>query len=129
MSAQPEKVLERHLKELVIGLVVQFILGVALTTVIAYDPAKSGALQTSVLWAHILLGLMLLTISILFMASAYKLNRFKPTSWWGMGAIIVAFAAGGDAAQNGHDWAVFVMALGFIAAIAIYGKALGEVRA
>jgi hypothetical protein len=119
---------ERAVTWLIIMLLVEFVLGTLLTTVISYDPSKHNPLQTIVLAAHILIGIGLLIGSfahILTSRSAHLLGA-KPII--GFLLIVGAFVSGGIAARSGNNFAVLSMALCFGAAIVTYGLSFLKIK-
>ena len=121
MDPKKYHMIERALRWLLIMLLVEFILGVLLTTVMNYEPNKHSVLQTTVLVIHILIGIALLVGSIahVFTSRSSKLLGMNPVK--GVIFIMAAFIAGGISADSGNSWAVLVMALCFGAAITNYG--------
>ncbi len=111
---------QKFLAMLLGTLMLEFVLGVLLTTVIAYNPATPTALQTTLLVLHMLVGTVLF-----FGAFIHFLNsrgtQGGPTPLVGFLSIIGAFATGGIAAGNGSDVAVLAMALFFGTALIAYG--------
>ena len=121
MDSKKYHMIERALKWLLIMLLVEFILGVLLTTAINYQPHKHSVLQTTILLVHIVIGVALLvgSISHVFTSRSSELLGMKPIK--GVIFIVGAFIAGGISADSGNSWAVLVMALCFGAAITNYG--------
>ena len=108
-------------------LVLEFILGITLTTIINYDPNKHSAVQTDFLIAHVVIGVGLLAGAIARLVVAIRTKFLLAPSVIGLGSIIAAFAAGVVAANSGSGIAVFLMALFFLAAFISYGYSLGKV--
>jgi hypothetical protein len=121
MRADNNRVVERALKWIIILLLVEFILGVLLTTVIDFEPHKHSALQTIVLVSHIIIGIALIAGSIAHAVTARKSHLFGLRPYKGIIFIVTAFVAGGILVDNANSWAVLIMALGFGAAITNYG--------
>lgn len=120
----PANKTKKQLRELVATLTLEFILGVALTTVIDFDPNKTTTIQTIILVVHMLLGAYILVIAVLRLLSAFKLNALQLESVAGLLAIIVALGSGGIAAQTGESVATMIMAFSFVVALLAYGKSL-----
>jgi hypothetical protein len=121
--SQNEKrlMLKKLVAWLLMSLMLEFVLGVLLTTVVNYDPTKPTGLQTNLLVAHMLVGALLFIGSLIhvFMSRDAHVLGIKPLL--GFISILVAFTAGGVAAGTGSDIAVLLMALFFGAAITVYG--------
>jgi hypothetical protein len=122
-------IIERALRWIIILLLVEFILGVLLTTVINFQPHKHSNLQTTVLVFHIAIGIALIGGSIAHAITSRKsrLLGLKPIK--GIIFILTAFIAGGISTDNGNSWAVLIMALGFGAAITNYGLSYIKIKA
>lgn len=101
-------------------LIIEFIVGVLLTTVIAYDPSTQNWFQTTILVIHMIIGAVLFFGSFIHLLNSRKTHA-GPTPLIGFISIIGAFITGGIAAGNGSDVAVLLMALFFAAAIVAYG--------
>jgi hypothetical protein len=119
---------KKQLTELIATLGLQFLLGVALTTVIEYEPQSTSMTQKAVLGAHIFLGVYILVIASLRVARAQRLKRLVPESWLGLVAIIVAFGTGSIAMRSGNAWATLAMAVGFVVAFAAYFVSLSKTK-
>lgn len=102
-------------------LMLEFVLGVLLTTVVAYDPTNPTTLQTSLLVTHMLVGAGLFVGSLIHVFASHDAHilGFKPLI--GFACVLGAFITGGIAAGTGSDVAVLLMALFFGAAVAQYG--------
>jgi hypothetical protein len=112
---------QRQLSGLMASLVVVFILGVALTTVVNYQPGRHSVVQTSILVLHIVAAVGVLAQGITRLVFALRWNKLVAPSVAGLASILIALGAGAASTNSGNDWAVFIMALGFIAAFAAYG--------
>lgn len=110
-------------------LLVEFVLGVLLTTVINFQPDKHTALQTTVLALHIIIGLALVFGSIAHVITSRSSHLLGAKPLKGVIFIIAAFITGGIASDNGNSWAVLIMALCFGAAITNYGQSYIRVKA
>lgn len=110
-------------------LLVEFILGVLLTTVINYQPHKHSVLQTTVLVAHIVVGLALIVASIAHAITSRSSHLLGLKPLKGVVFIVAAFIAGGLSADSGNSWAILIMALCFGAAITNYGLSYSQVKA
>lgn len=128
MKDKKYQVVERAVKWLIIMLLAEFVLGTLLTTVIGFTPDKHSAMQNTVLIAHIILGVVLIVGSLahIFTSRSSHLLGIKP--FLGFLFIIGAFASGSEAAKNGNNVAVLIMALCFGAAIVTYGLSYISVR-
>ena len=129
MQKVEDKKTVRKLYELIGVLSVQFILGVALTTVIAYDSSQTSLTQNITLWLHIFIGAYLLLISGLFLIKSIKRKQLVTESWLGLIAVLVAFGSGSIAAKDGNNWATLIMAVGFLVALLVYSLSLVTLRA
>lgn len=115
---------KRQLFGLMNALTVEFILGVLLTTVLAYDPTKPNALQTTILVLHIIVGIGIIIGSIMRLVMAIRWHLLLPQAIIGIIGAFAAFGSGMEAARSGDDIAVLFMALGFIVALLAYGHSL-----
>jgi cytochrome c biogenesis protein CcdA len=128
MKTANYRIMERALKWIIVLLLVEFILGVLLTTVIDFQPHKHSALQTIVLISHIIIGIALIAGSIAHAITSRKSHLLGLKPLKGIIFILTAFIAGGISVDNGNSWAVLVMALGFGAAITNYGLSYIKVK-
>jgi hypothetical protein len=110
------------------SLSVAFILGITLTTLISYDPAKHTGLQTGFLVAHILVAVGVVIGGIARLVLALKWHSLQLFSLLGLVSSLAAFVSGGIAAGNGNNVAVFVMALCFLISFVLYGYSLLTIR-
>ena len=101
-------------------LIFEFVLGVLLTTVIAYDPSSPNGFQTTILVLHMIVGAVLFFGGFIHLLNS-RGTHIGPTPVIGFSSIVGAFVTGGIAAGNGSDIAVLLMALFFSAAIVAYG--------
>ena len=118
---------QRQLRGLMAALVVEFILGVTLTTLINYDPNKHSAVQTTFLVLHIIVAIGILIGAITRFVFSIRSHTLQGASTVGLISVLVAFAGGGVAAGNGNNLAVFLMALGFVIAFISYGYSIGQI--
>ncbi|HSW81553.1 MAG TPA: hypothetical protein VLG40_04095 [Candidatus Saccharimonas sp.] len=126
--------LARSLKSIQVGLVLQFLLGLALGTLAPYD-ATSNELPSPqhnvLLIAHIVVAFGLLINAVLIMVRATKQpgRRWTVIGWAGLGSVIVALAGGVLTITTvWSEFFTFVMGLGFIVALVIYAYALTSAR-
>lgn len=129
MRADNYRTIERTLKWIIILLLVEFILGVLLTTVINFQPHKYSALQTIVLALHIIIGIALIAGSIAHVITTRSSNLLGLKPIKGVIFTLTAFIAGGISTDSGNSWAVLIMALGFGAAITNYGLSYIKIKA
>jgi len=128
--------LQKRVRGILIGLVVQFILGMAVN--LFGQPPQEGMqepIYSRILFiAHSLLGLLLLigAIVIFVLAKKTKEEMVAKLSLYGMLSIILAFGGGIAVAALGEsnfsELASFVMAIGFILAFIFYGKLFASVK-
>lgn len=119
----------RQLMGLMAALAIEFILGITLTTLINYQPHKHSTVQNVFLVLHIIVALGILIGSIARVALAYKWRWLRVPSTIGVVSVLGALFAGSTAANSGNDVGVFLMALFFLFAFAVYGYSMGEVNA
>lgn len=117
----------RRLRILVGVLLVDAILGIALTTIIDFEPSKHSVAQNSVLVLHILLAIGIVLGGIIQLVSAVRTGVLRGAAAVGLLSALTALAAGGKSADNGSDAAIFIMATCFIVAVAVYGYSLTQV--
>lgn len=120
-KAKVDTKIEKQIRHLIIMLLVAFVLGVFLTTVIAYDPTKHSTVQTVFLVAHILVAVDLLVTAFVHVLKSRKTHILGVKPIAGLVCIFGAFGSGSVAAQNSSDVSVLVMSLFFVAALVIYG--------
>ena len=121
--------IERAVRWLLVLLLVEFVLGATLTTVIGFDPNKHSGVQTGFLIGHIVIGFGLLVGAFVHILTARSARLLGPKPVVGFVCIVGAFVSGVMAARGGSDTAVFVMALFFGAAIVTYGLSYLAVKA
>ena len=117
----------RQIRGVMAFLVLEFVLGITLTTIINYNPNNHSAVQTGFVIAHIIVGVGLLAGAIARLAVSLRTKFLQIPSIIGFGSVIAAFAAGVVAANSGSGVAVFLMALFFLVAFISYGYSLGKV--
>jgi uncharacterized protein YacL len=118
----------RQLMGLMAALAIEFILGITLTTLINYQPNKHSTVQNVFLVLHIIVALGILIGSIVRVILAYKWRWLRVPSAVGILSVLGALFAGSAAANSGNNVGVFLMALFFLFAFAVYGYSIGEVR-
>jgi len=122
---------ERQVQGMLGGLSAQFVLGLALATVAGYDAdthTGNHAVYQIVLTLHSLLAIGLLVGSILLVRAVIKQTpKLMGLAVTGLVAIIVSFVAGLARLSVDAEWLTFIMGTGFIVAISVYGRLLGEV--
>jgi|GEM_PF-417347 len=123
--------LERQLQGMLAGLSVQFLLGLALATVAGYDAntyTGNHMAYQLVLVLHMVVALGLVAGSISLVAATRKrAAKFSGIGWAGLVAILVATGSGLARLSVDGEWLTFLMGAGFIAAVALYGRLLGNV--
>ena len=127
---KPEKypMIERALKWLIIMLLVEFILGVLLSTVINYHPHNHSITQTTILILHIVIAIALIIGSIAHAITSHSSHLLGAKPYKGIVFILTAVIAGSISADNGNSLAVLIMALGFGAAITNYGLSYIKIK-
>ncbi len=126
-SDKQTKLTQRQLGGLMGNLVVVFILGVALSTVVNYQPDKHSVVQTTILILHIVAAIGVLAQGITRLVFAVRWKKLVGLSVVGLASIVIALISGSASAGTGDNWAVFIMAMGFIAAFAAYGMSFRQV--
>lgn len=127
-------VFEKSIKGIEIGLVLQFVLGLALGTLAPYDATSNelpSPLHNVLLIAHVLVSFVLLIGSVVIMVRATKRpgRRWTIIGWLGLGSIIAALAGGVlTITTPWSDFFTFIMGLGFIAALVVYAYGLNVLR-
>ncbi|MDB5161227.1 MAG: hypothetical protein JWO96_607 [Candidatus Saccharibacteria bacterium] len=125
-SSKREVITRRQVRGLMAALAVQFVLGVALTTLISYSPDKHSGVQTTFLVLHIIVAIGILIGVTIRLVLAVRWHSLQIPSAIGLLASLGAFVCGVIATKSGNDVAVFLMAIGFIIAFAAYGYSLGK---
>jgi hypothetical protein len=115
----------RQLMGLMTALAVEFILGITLTSLINYQPNKHSTVQNVFLVLHIIVALGILIGSIMRTVFAYKWKWLRVPSTIGLVSVLGALFAGSSAANNANNVGVFLMALFFLIAFAVYGYSMG----
>lgn len=110
------------------ALAIEFILGITLTTLINYQPNKHSTVQNVFLGLHIVVALGILIGSIMRLILAYRWQWLRIPSAIGLLSVLGALFAGSAAADNGSNIGVFLMALFFLIAFAVYGYSMGAVN-
>lgn len=124
MSSIGDATVRVQLKGLLAVLSVEYILGVALTTIISYDPAKPTTVQTIFLVSHIVLAIGILAGAIVQVVLALRRHRLLMLSTVGILSVVSCLISGSLAARGGSDIAVFLMAIFFFVAMLCYGRSL-----
>ncbi|MBU6389551.1 hypothetical protein KGQ71_03475 [Patescibacteria group bacterium] len=103
------------------ALMLDAILGIALTTVINFDPSKPSTVQDVFLVLHILIAVGIIVGGIIQLVLSIRKRVLRLPITIGFISSLLAFGAGGISADNGNSVAVFIMAVCFIIALAAYG--------
>lgn len=123
----------RHLAwHQVMGLAVQFLLGMAVNLLGLPSQAKGTAHTASAVFlaAHMLITLGLLAGAIMIIrATARPRNPSRQQAIWGAISIAATTAAGILTMITKSNWWSYTMALGFIASLLVYGGLLLQARA
>jgi hypothetical protein len=129
-AGENSAVIEKSLQRMLGGLSVQFVLGLALATVAAYDSGThtgSQALYQLFLLLHMLVGLGLLAGSIaLLVATRKRAPRLTGRAVVGLCAMLVSIVTGLARISVDGEWLTFLMGTGFIVAISLYSQMLIE---
>lgn len=127
--------LKRSLQVMQNGLVIQFILGLAMGTIVPFDPAtepQPSVAHDILLVTHVLIGFLLLVGAVMILITATKRpgRRWTAIGWMGLGGIIAALAGGVLVILTPwSEFFIFVMGLGFIVSLVAYGYALRLINA
>jgi uncharacterized membrane protein len=120
----------RHLaRHQVMGLAVQFLLGMAVNLLGQPSETRGGAhaASTVLLAAHVLITLGLIVgAALVVRATASVRGRQRQLAVWGAVAIAATTAAGILTMITSSDWWSYGMALGFIASLLCYGGLLAQ---
>ncbi len=111
----------RGLLALMGALMLNAVLGIALSTLINFDPSKHSATQDLLLGLHILIAVGIIIGGIVQLVTSIRTHILRLPITVGFLSSLVAFATGGISADSGNSVAVFVMAVCFIIALAAYG--------
>jgi cytochrome b561 len=109
---------------ILVMLIIEFILGVLLTTVVPYHANNVSTAHKILLDVHIGLGVLLLGAAIVRLVLACKQRKLITLSAVGLVALVGAFGSGEASIHGGGNTAVLLMALFFIAALIVYGTSL-----
>lgn len=108
-------------------LTLQFLLGVILSTLIDYDPKHRTAVQIVFLVLHIVVAVFLSAASVYRLVTAFSWGFLRLHSGIGFISVLTALISGGISAANANKVAVFMMALGFLAAFGAYGYSMSAI--
>lgn len=111
----------RRLLGLMGALVIDAILGIALTTLIIFDPSKHSTGQDAILGLHVLIAIGIIIGGIVQVVASFRTKFLRLPISIGFVSSLVAFATGGISADKGNNVAVFTMAVCFIIALCAYG--------
>jgi len=129
-EAENSTVIEKGLQGMLSGLSLQFVLGLALATIAAYDSdthVGNRALYQLFLLLHILVGLGLLVGStVLIVTVRARAPKLTGRAVIGLCAILVSVVTGLARMSVNGEWLTFLMGAGFIAALSLYGQMLVE---
>lgn len=103
------------------ALILDAILGIALSTLINFDPSKHSAVQDIFLGLHMVIAVGIIIGGIVQLVVSIRTHMLRLSITIGFLSSLVAFVAGGISADKGNNVAVFVMAVCFIIALAAYG--------
>jgi len=121
----------RHLaRHMVMGLTVQFLLGMAVNLLGLPSQATGAARAASTVFlvAHVVIALGMAAGAVMVIrAGAGPRSRWRLETW-GAAAIAVTIAAGILTMVTKSNWWSYVLALGFIASLLTYGGLLVRVR-
>lgn len=126
-SVKSISIATRQLRGIMAFLVIEFVLGITLTTLIGYNQNKHSGVQTGFLIAHIVVGIGLLLGAIARLVVSIREKYLVVPSIVGLLSIVAAFVSGIIAANNSSGIAVFFMALFFVVAFVAYGSSLGRI--
>ncbi len=129
-----KKGIEKQANGLKIGLAVQFLLGIYINLFVSFpenaDPNANWAFARHnwLIMLHVLLGTALLIGGIVFIIRVYKnkLEHWKLPASLGLAGILTAWLGGERFVATQQDAWSFVMALGFVLAVSIYGWGLSR---
>ena len=123
-DARQVRIARIQLMGLGIALVVEFILGITLSTVIDFAPGKNDATQAGFLVAHVVVGAGLVIAGIARLVLAFRSRTLPLISGLGLLCVIGALVTGAVSADNGSTVMTFLMGLFFVAALVIYAYGL-----
>ncbi|QGN58913.1 hypothetical protein [Nostocoides sp. HKS02] len=121
--------LRSTLRQLLAMLGAEFLLGMG-ANLIGLPSEVSGSSRVATLTLiglHALLALGIVTVAVIAYTSARRVQLVARMTTVGLATVAVTFLAGVGTLMSGSGWLSFVMAAGFIAAMACYGSAYVEV--
>jgi hypothetical protein len=120
-AASPAESLRRRSREALSALAVMFLLGMAMNLI--GEPTGTFAIVVDTIFTilHILIAIGLVVVAVRALLVARKAGLAQRLALWGLIVIIVTFLAGVGTIISGSEWASYVMSVGFLAAVAIYG--------
>jgi hypothetical protein len=113
--------LRRRSREALSALALQFLLGMAANLIGEPKSTFVGVVDGIIVILHILVAIGLVAVSIRLLLAARKAALGQRLAVWGLVVIVVTFLAGVGTIATGNEWASYLMAVGFLAAAAIYG--------
>ncbi len=120
----PQAALSMRARGLVMGLAVEFLLGMAVN-LIGLPEETTGFAKTAttiILGLHVLIGIGLLVGAIFMVRIALTgVPELGGMAWAGLALIVITFLAGVLTLVMHSDWWSYLMAVGFIAAFLLYG--------
>lgn len=102
-------------------LVIEFLLGVALTSVVGYDHNHPTALQITVLVTHIIVGTGIVVAASLWLYLARHQPKLRTVAIGGLISVLIAFFSGSYATRTHSTVASVLEAVFFIVAFILYG--------
>ena len=89
------------------ALMIDAILGIALTTVINFDPSKHNTTQDAILGVHILIAIGIIIGGIVQLVSSLRAHALQLPIGIGFLSSVVAFATGGISADSGNNLGIY----------------------
>jgi protein-S-isoprenylcysteine O-methyltransferase Ste14 len=98
-----------------------FLLGMGTNLIGEPDSTFGKVANGIILGLHILIAIGLVAVSIRLLLAARKAGLGERLALWGLVVVIVTFLAGVLTMITGNDWWSYLMSVGFLVAVALYG--------
>jgi hypothetical protein len=130
-NLRPSNTLDRRARAQLSMLLAQFLVGMGVNLIGVPSQTSGGAkVATSVLLVvHIALALGLIVGAVLTIVRAAALEpKIRRQAWIGAGLVVITFAFGVMTMITNSNWWSYLMAVGFVALLVVYGRLYIQAR-
>lgn len=113
--------LRRRSREALSALAAMFLLGMGVNLIGEPTGTFATVSYAIILILHLLIAIGLVAVSVRLLLAARKAALGERAALWGLIVVIVTFVAGVITVATKNDWASYVMSVGFLVAVALYG--------